>query len=303
MTCPVPHDRATPPRRADESAAAVARFERVTGSVFLGLFAVGLFDQTMLPSVSAALETTGRVRDQPWGRAIRTAAADQLFMLGDDVDRLAEARRLLWLHRDVKGAGPHGERYSALHPQSWNWVLYSTFFMQRGAYLALTGDDPSPAENQAIWDHFRNRSQLLELPGRSRLIEDYDQLVAHYDRMVADELRVTPLLESATTAIRRAPRPDFLPAAAAPLWHLISPAIGHVVLLLGCGIMHPGVRARMPMPWTPHRDREFQALTTLLRTAFHGLPTRVTDTPLARNRRQYNRLVARYRARGLESFA
>lgn len=301
MSCPVPHlaTTATPEQVSD----AVARFERVGGSVLFSLFGVGLFDQPMLPPVSAALEATGRSRNQPWARAVRTAAADQLIYHGEDTDRETEAQRLMVLHRDVKGIGPDGERYSALNPQSWNWILYSTFFVQRGAYIALTGTEPTLAENQAIWDHYRHKTLGLHLPGKSRPIEDYTELVTHYRHMAATELRSTPALDAAVASVRHAPRPYFLPAATDPLWRLSSPALGHLLMVLGCGIMHPDVRARMPYPWTRRHEREFQAITKALRIAFDRLPASVTDSPMARNRRKYQKLVTKYRDVGLTSFA
>ncbi|MGW6422572.1 oxygenase MpaB family protein [Nocardia sp. NPDC055053] len=301
MTCPVPH--ITESTAPEHLSGAVARFERVGGSVLFGLFAVGLFDQPMLPPVSAALEATGRSRNQPWARAVRTAAADQLIYHGEDPERAAEAQRLMVLHRDVKGIGPDGERYSALNPQAWNWILYSAFFVQRGAYIALTGTEPTPAENQAIWDRYRHKTDGLHLPGKSRPIEDYTELVAHYERMAADELRATPALAAATDSVRQAPLPDFLPALAGPLWRLGSPILSHVVMVLGCGIMHPDVRARMPITWTRRHDREFAAITAVLRVAFDRLPASVTDSPMARNRRKYRKLVTQYREVGLTSFA
>lgn len=301
MSCPVPHlaTTATPEQVSD----AVARFERVGGSVLFSLFGVGLFDQPMLPPVSAALEATGRSRNQPWARAVRTAAADQLIYHGEDTDRETEAQRLMVLHRDVKGIGPDGERYSALNPQSWNWILYSTFFVQRGAYIALTCTEPTLAENQAIWDHYRHKTLGLHLPGKSRPIEDYTELVTHYRHMAATELRSTPALDAAVASVRHAPRPYFLPAATDPLWRLSSPALGHLLMVLGCGIMHPDVRARMPYPWTRRHEREFQAITKALRIAFDRLPASVTDSPMARNRRKYQKLVTQYRDVGLTSFA
>ncbi|MGI5131357.1 oxygenase MpaB family protein [Pseudonocardia sp. CA-107938] len=299
MTCPVSA------RQDDEHphAAVLERFERVGGSLFLGLFSVGLFDQPMLPPVSAALEATGRIREQPWARAIRTAAADQLIYLGTDEERAAESRRLVELHRDVRGTAPGGLRYSALTPQNWNWILYSTFFVQRGAYLAVTGDVPSPAADQAIWDRFRALAEGLQLPGRSRLIEDYQELVAYYDRTAVEELQQTATLAAATASVRRPPRPDFWPAVAAPAWRLASPIASRVVTVLGCGIMHPAVRARMPVRWSPRHDVEFRLLTRMLQVAFRVLPSVLTDTPLARNRRQYRKLVRRYQGVGLTSFA
>ncbi|MEV0684997.1 oxygenase MpaB family protein [Nocardia sp. NPDC050378] len=305
MTCPVSHQPTSTSEYAlpHDVSAAVERFERVGGSVLFGLFGVGLFDQPMLPPVSAALEATGRSRYQPWARAVRTAAADQLIYHGTDADAAAETERLMLLHRDVKGVGPDGQRYSALEPQAWNWILYSTFFVQRGAYIALTGVEPTAAQNQAIWDHYRRKTAGLHLRGRNTPIADYTELVAHYERMAAEQLRVTPALEAATSSVRQAPRPDFLPWLAAPLWRAGSPVLSHVVMVLGCGIMHPSVRARMPITWTRRHDTEFRVLTALLRTAFDRLPATVTDSPMARNRRRYERLAARYRGVGLTSFA
>ncbi|MFD4440085.1 oxygenase MpaB family protein [Nocardia sp. NPDC058519] len=306
MTCPVPHPEprsfGATPASSGESLSAVARFERVGGSVLFGLFGVGLFDQPMLPPVSAALEATGRSRYQPWARAVRTAAADQLIYHGEDADRDAESQRLMLLHRDVKGVGPDGERYSALNPQAWNWILYSTFFVQRGAYLALTGDTPSAAADQAIWDHYLTKTRGLHLPGNSRPIANYADLTVHYDSMIA-ELRATSALEAATSSVRNSPRPDFLPAVVAPLWRLSAPALGYVAMILGCGIMHPGVRANMPITWTARHDRQFRVLTAALRLAYTQLPATLTDSPMARNRRKYERLVDRYRKVGLTSFA
>lgn len=305
MTCPVPNqplsavDTASP---TSEPGSAVERFERVGGSVLFGLFGVALFDQPMLPPVSAALEATGRTRYQPWARAVRTAAADQLIYHGEDADRDAESQRLMLLHRDVKGVGPDGERYSALNPQAWNWILYSTFFVQRGAYLALTGDSPTAADNQAIWDHYLGKTSGLHLPGNSAPIADYPDLVAHYEQMIAG-LRVTSALNAATSSVRLAPRPDFLPAALGPLWRLSAPTFGHLAMILGCGIMHPDVRAKMPITWTPRHERQFRALTTVLRVAYQRLPATLTDSPMARNRRKYERLVGKYREVGLTSFA
>lgn len=302
MTCPVSQETPTRPVATGASAAAVERFERVAGSVFLGLFGVGLYDQTMLPTISAALSVTGRVRDDPWGRARRTAAADQLLYQGEEADRLGEADRLLLLHRDVKGVGPDGVRYSALAPDSWNWVLYSTFLVQYHTYRAVTGDEPTAADDQAIWESYLASTEPLHLPGRSKPIPEFPEMIAHYNRVVAEELRRTPSLAAATGAIDAAPLPDFLPSAAGPAWKLSAPLIRRVIIVLGCGIMHPEVRALMPYEWSTRHDLEYRALTTALRLAYRGLPPALTDTALTRNRRRYRKLVTKYRGMGLTSF-
>ncbi|MFD7846694.1 oxygenase MpaB family protein [Nocardia sp. NPDC059764] len=284
-------------------APAVQRFEEVAGSLFLGLFGVALFDQTMLPGVSAALEATGRIQFRPWQRAARTGASDQLVLLGDDLVRGAESERLKRLHAEVRGVGSDGTRYSALNPELWNWILISTFFVHHHAYITLTGDRPSAADNQAIWDYYRRKADGLQLPGRSRLIEDYEELVEYYDAMVAEKLQQTTILTAAAQLVRRPPAPDFMPSAVVPVWKMGGPVIGHVAGVLGCGIMHPGVRALMPMTWSRRHELEFQILSTILRFGYQWLPSALTEVPMARNRRQYQRLVSKYRRIGLQSFA
>jgi uncharacterized protein (DUF2236 family) len=306
MTCPVGHAPAELPTATDSVSATTDvgdRFERFTGSVFVGLFAAALFDQTMLPAVAAALEDTGRIRYAPLQRALRTAASDQIVFVGDEVDRRAEAERLIRLHRDVKGVGANGVRYSALNPQSWNWILISTFFMHRGAFVAITGERLSAADDQAIWDRFRQLTADLQLPGRSALIENYGELSSYYDRMAADSLEATPMLDRVVEHAVRPARPNFLPAAAAPIWQLTAGEVGHFLAVLGFGIMRPEARALVPMTWTRRHDVEFAFATAALRIAYRGLPARLTDTPLARNRRQYERIMNKYKGIGLASFA
>ncbi len=78
--------------------------------------------------------------------------------------------------------------------------------------------------------------------------------------------------------------------------------IGHVLGVLGFGIMRPSVRTLVPVTWTRRHDREFAVLTTAIRLAYQWLPNRITDSPLARNRREYQRLMQKYRGIGLVSF-
>jgi uncharacterized protein (DUF2236 family) len=293
-----------PAEAVGESAESVAdRFERVLGSRLLALFAPALFDEMMLPAVSAALVDTARIRDDPFGRAWRTAASDQLAFIAKTADRRVEMQRLVRLHRDVKGVGPGGVRYSALSPEPWNWNLISIFFMHRGAFLALTGEQFSASDNQMIWDRFRALCADLQMPGRARqLTESYEELCAYYDEMAVEKLKHTTALDIVMDATLRPRRPAYMPAVTEPLWTVLGPVAGHIVAVLGFGIMHPGVRALVPMTWTRRHDFEFRVLTRLLRLAYRRLPRRFTDTPLARHRREYERLAERYKGIGLMSF-
>ena len=280
------------------------RFERAMGSRFLVLFASALFDEMMLPAVSASLVDTARIRDDPFARGRRTAASFQLTFVANDVDRREEMQRLVRLHRDVKGVGPDGVRYSAMSPEPWNWNLISIFFMYRGAFMAMTGQKLSAAENQAVWDRYRALTEDLQMPGRARqLIDRYDELAAYYDQIATEKLKRTTALDIVMDALRRPRRPENMSVLTEPLWRLLGPLGGHVAAVLGFGIMHPRVRAILPMRWTRRHELEFAVLTGLLQIAYRWLPRGLTDTPLARPKGDYARVVNHYKGIGLTSFA
>ena len=289
---------------ADQPVGTVAdRFERAMGSRFLMLFAPALFDEMMLPAVSASLVDTARIRDDPFARGRRTAASFQLTFKGNDIDRREEMQRLVRLHRNIKGVGPDGVRYSAMSPEPWNWNLISIFFMHRGAFIAMTGEKLGAAHNQAIWDRYRALTEDLQMPGRARQLTDrYDELSAYYDEMVAEKLKCTEALDIVIAALRRPRRPDDMSVLTEPLWRLLGPLGGHLAAVLGFGIMHPRVRAILPMRWTRRHQLEFAVLTRLLQIAYRWLPRGLTDTPLARSKCDYARIVNHYKGIGLTSF-
>jgi uncharacterized protein (DUF2236 family) len=289
----------------DQCVGSVAdRFERAMGSRFLVLFASALFDEMMLPAVSASLVDTARIREDPFGRGRRTAASFQLTFVANDVDRREEMQRLVRLHRDIKGVGPDGVRYSAMSPEPWNWNLISIFFMYRGAFMAMTGEKLSAADNQAIWDRYRALTEDLQMPGRARQLADrYEELSAYYDEMATEKLERTTALDIVVNALRHPRRPEQMSVLAEPLWRLLGPLGGHVAAILGFGIMHPPVRAILPMRWERRHELEFAVLTRLLQIAYRWLPRGLTDTPLARPKCAYAQVVNHYKGIGLTSFA
>lgn len=298
------HDHPAASCLADAPTASVAdRFERIMGTRLLALFSPALFDEMMLPMVSASLVDTARIRDNPYGRARRTAASDQVALLANGAHRREEMQRLVRLHRDIKGVTHDGIRYSGLNPEAWNWNLISIFFMHRGAFIALTGEQLDDTGDQAVWDRYRALTADLQMPGRAReLPTSYPQLCAYYDHVAAEKLTHTEALDIVMAATLHPRRPAHMPAITAPLYFLLGPIFGHIAAILGFGIMHPRVRALVPMPWTRRHDIEFLVFSRALRGAYRRLPRRITETPLARNRRQYERIVARYQGVGLVSF-
>jgi uncharacterized protein (DUF2236 family) len=272
-------------------------------SMLIGLFAGALFDQVALPSVAAGVEATGRVRNTPWARATRSAASDQLVLWGDAADRQAEFDRLKDLHRAVKGTGYNGVRYSALNPESWNWILISTLRMHINAYPHITGKALTPEDAQAFWSYYCTEFNHLQLPGSSRLPESYAEVCDYYDMVVREKAQPNKTLDGAVQAARQPAFPEFLPGPIRPLWPLLGPTAGHALCILGFGIMDPQLRDLASIRWTRRHQIEFHALTKVVQAAHRHLPKRLTYSPLAYNRWKHEQLTAKYRSIGLTSFA
>lgn len=282
----------------------VIGYIRFSKTLLPQLFASAVFDQAMVPGICAALRETGRVRQDPVGRAARTRASEQLMSVVKDPDvAVRESERLLRLHREVRGVSPEGIRYSALSPELWNWVLYSAFFAYYRAYRAVAPTNVE-ADPQGVWDQYKRETSGLHLPGRSRPIERYDDLVAYYDEMAREHLQVTPTLHDAVSHVHGLARPEVLPPVFGPLWVALNRLLLDAPRILGFGIMHPDARRLLPYKWTRARQARFVAYTGALRLLYRILPDAMVLNPLARAEgKRATRLIEKYQAMGLSSFA
>jgi uncharacterized protein (DUF2236 family) len=268
------------------------------------LFGTALFDQVAMPGVAAGVDWGGRIESDPFARALRSAAADQLIFVADDAHAAREAERLVRLHRDVRGTAPDGTRFSALYPENWNWILMSTFRMYRGAFEFVSGRMLSAEENQAVWDHLRAKAVLLEHNDeRFRLPERYEDMAALYLRLSEERCQPTATLDRVVRFARRPAPPPQVPRILRPLWHLtIAPLGGRAAAALGFNLLSPEIR-RLAGIELDLLDRAILAIAKpVLSVAFRRLPDRVQLTPMAYHRTKYERLAANYHAKGLADF-
>ncbi|WP_405492754.1 oxygenase MpaB family protein [Nocardia sp. NBC_00511] len=281
-----------------------ARFQRYTGTTMFALFAGAFFDQVMLPEVAAGVEWTGRIRNTPFERAIRTAAADQLVLVADDATRKAESERLLAAHRDVKGVGFNGVRFSALNPESWNWILISGIVAFQNAYTPITGEKLSGTEQQVFYEFLLEKFAHMQLPGKnSRLPAQYSELLRYYDELIKRKGETNIAVQSAVDTLLNAPLPPGLPAAAKPVWTPLARIVGQVGAVCSFGIMHPHARELTRFRWTRRHDIAFRVITGGLPIAYNRFPKRLTMSPLAYHRWHYEKHIERCAGVALTSFA
>ena len=287
-------------------------FRKHIGSALAGVFGAAAFDEVALAPVAAAVDRTGRFAGNFADRGVRSGAATMLVFFGDADDRAVEADRLKRLHRDVHGSGKDGfrdVRYSALSPELWKWIGVSGLPVPIHSFTPATGIRMRDGEREAAYRMLVSAFAPLDLPSEAAAMpQTYADATAYYDDMVETRLATNPFLERVVDGLTRLPLPTLglsgaARAAATPAWLLVRPAAGRFVKVCSFGIMHPRMRELTGFRWDSRHDAEFALYTAVLQAAWRLLPDRVLLLPLARNRIQYEKIVAAYRSVGLESFA
>ncbi|MBP1817813.1 DUF2236 domain-containing protein [Mycobacterium sp. OAE908] len=267
-------------------------------------FAGAFFDQVMLPEVAAGVEWTGRIRNTPFERAMRSAAADQLAFVGSAADNKAFGEWLRQAHRDVKGTGPNGVRFSALNPESWNWIMTSAIIAFQNAYTPITGQRLTDAERQEFYEFLLEKFEHVQLSGKhSRLPGKYRELLNWYDSVLDGKGEHNITVANAVDTLRHPPFPPFLPNLMKPVWRPIGELAGHLASVYSFGIMRPKARALTGYSWTGRHAFQFRLYTAILPTIYRRAPKRLTMAPMAYHYWRYSQLADQYRSMQLDNFA
>ena len=290
----------------------LAEFRKHSGSILGGFFGAAAFDEVALVPVAAAVDKTGRFASNFADRGVRSGFSALLAIWGDATDKVAEVDRLKTMHREVRGRGTRdfaNVRYSALDPRLWNWIAVSGMFVVLNSFTPCTGIVLSDAERELAYAQLLDAFSALELPGKSaKLPATYAEAADYYESMVADELQANAFLQRVTVDLTRLPLPTLvLPEPwrrlLTPPWLVLRPVAGHVLKVCSFGILHPGIRELTGFRWESRHDLEFALYSRALQLAWRVLPDKLLLIPLARNRIEYEKLVAVHRSVALDSFA
>ncbi|WP_018180174.1 oxygenase MpaB family protein [Jongsikchunia kroppenstedtii] len=276
-----------------------------------GLFGRLALDQVAYRPVAAAVDRSGRFRENFADRGIRSYAYAMLLLFGDDRDRQRDTEELKRLHRDVRGAG-NGEfadtRYSALDPHLWRWIAVSGINLFYRGYIALHGDLDAE-QREVVYRTVRWMHSALELPsGQTTLPRTTTEMMEYYDSVAAEHLADNGFLLYARRSFNALPMPSLLSpkpirVLMRPLWSAVVPVALRAPRLCAESQAHPRMRELLGCDWT-WRDRlEYRLYLTGARLAWRHLPRRLVLDPLVYNRYRYERLRGGYRRMQLDSFA
>ncbi|WP_370067694.1 oxygenase MpaB family protein [Mycobacterium sp. MAA66] len=282
------------------------------GSPFsLGLFGRLALDQVAYRPIAAAVDHSGRFRQNFTDRGVRSFTFGMLMLFGDDSDRRWDTDELKRLHAAVRGAGNgefEGTRFSALDPELWNWIAVSSLNLFYRGYVAVRGEDLDDEQREAVYQTLRWMLSYLELPSaRAKLPETLPDMLSYYDRVAAEKLADNSFLQYADESFDAVPVPELLPKPVrdlvAPVWNLVVPIALRPPKVLGQRLAHAKMRELLDVRQTGTVRLEYACYLMALRLAWRHLPKRLVLDPLAYNRYRYERLRAAYQSVQLDSFA
>jgi uncharacterized protein (DUF2236 family) len=247
--------------------------------------------QAMHPVIGDALRRIPVTTTDPWGRRTRSLDSIQLWVYGGPA-ALAEGRRLLDLHKPVRGRDTDGRDRSALSPDLWAWVVLSGYpgFLTQ---CRVFGEPLGPAGERRLYAEMQNLARILGVRERHippTVAEFWD----YYAEMVGTRLTDHPHVHRVLAVARRPMPPPGLPGPLAPLWRALAPAIGRPAVWLVHGTFPPEVRRILGVPWSDRDERLFRLTGQVIRRVAKITPEPLRYARLARQARG----LARARAAG-----
>jgi uncharacterized protein (DUF2236 family) len=246
-----------------------------TGDLRAGVLSIRtLVLQVAHPMVGAGVGEHSVYKTDPYGRLWRTVESLLRQVYGGH--RAAEeGRKLLAMHRDIKGVDASGRRYHALDPEAYLWV-HATMFDNWRIFLRDLGPGLTPAQERQLFDEWRRMGLLIGV--RPRVLPGtVDEFDAYWQTMLT-RLENNPVVQD---LLFNGPGPP--PYTPVPQW--LMRALNAPLLQLQRSIVEtldPVLAERFGLPRTARSARQTRLLLRLSRALGHlpwavrvGLPARL----------------------------
>lgn len=261
--------------------------------------------QVALPGIGAGVDDHSVFRTDPWGRGERSLRSVQLWVYGDHVEGgegsgAEEGRRLLRLHRHIKGTDSHGRPYRALDPDLYAWVVASVFPVYVHAQRYLGRRPYTGREEERLYAEWLQVARLLGLRDADlpRTAHEYGP----YYRAILRRLEYTKVVDELVGTRIPLPPPDRGPRAVLrvvrPCWPLLRGPFLRFRRFVTIGLMPPDAREAIGLPWTDRQERRLRWFGRAVRVVVPLLPERLRYLPLAYRARAHRRREQRRKAEG-----
>lgn len=250
--------------------------------------------QLMHPEIGSAVSQQSVFRTDPWGRTVRSLVSVQKWIYGGR-EAIAEAARLVELHKSIRGRDANGRAYNALRPGPWAWVPLTGFYSLVVGHRVFYGRELARDERDRLYAENLQLCRLLHVPERC-LPPTVDAYFAYFDDMLAHTLEDNAMVQAYLNLWDAMPPPPQTPAVARPAWPLARIAARRAFRLATVGLLPPRAREIIGVSWTRADALQLRALGRLTAETFPRLPEKLRYMPIAYRARRDAR-------RGFSTFA
>lgn len=236
--------------------------------------------QTAYPMVGAAVGDHSVYKTDPYGRLNRTLRSLMAQTYGGAGAAL-EGRRLVGLHKDIKGVDAQGRRYSALNPEAYLWV-HATLFESSLVFLEHFARPLDAHEKAKMFDEWRRIGLLLGIR-QETLPRTLDDFWAMWERVSA-KLEDNPVVQDVLFNPPR--RPPYLPIPQRAADVLARPLL-KIQRDIVAWTLAPALRERFGLaPLTVSEERRLRRIAWLSRALGRVLPDVLRYMPMATRARR-----------------
>jgi uncharacterized protein (DUF2236 family) len=233
----------------------------------------------MHPVVGAGVRDFSDFRTDPWGRLERTLASLQVQLFGGS-RAIEEAGRLRALHRNIRGTGFGGERYSALNRGAFAWVHLSNFDTLL-CFHRWFGRKLNRDERERTYREWRQAGLVLGIRSADMPL-DLASLREYATDMMTNTLEDNETAHAVLDSLRlsevAAPPWPYFPE---PLWRLLRPAGRQVLRDTTIGTLPIAVREKLGLQWGSADRARLRGLALLVRSGSPAVPQRLLQYPMA----------------------
>jgi uncharacterized protein (DUF2236 family) len=252
------------------------RFALMFGSAFVL--------QTMHPQIGAAVSKQSTFQTDPWGRATRSLASVLKWVYGGEGAR-EEARRLVLMHKKIRGTDDTGRPYDALEAGAWAWVPLTAFHSLVTGHAYFYGAPLGRAEEERAYAEALQLCRILHVP-ESVLPKTVADYWVYFHDMVDHTLENHPMARAVVELWGNAPPPDELPEALHFAWPGVARLGNRVFSLAVVGLLPERARVKLGLAWTARDERKLRVLGRVVSETFARLPDRARYMSVAYRARE-----------------
>ncbi|HEX7825915.1 MAG TPA: oxygenase MpaB family protein [Mycobacterium sp.] len=165
-------------------------------------------------------------------------------------------------HRNIKGDMPDGSRYHALDPETYFWA-HATFVDQVLYFADTFVKRLTDAEKEQLYLESKTWYRRYGVSDRP-MPADYAGFQRYWDHMIDEIVVAHPTAKYGVGYVTKGfPRPKGVSPLA---WKLVAPVFNPVAAFLTTGGMPPRTRDLLGLPWSPRKEKAYQAFAALCRT-------------------------------------